>query len=83
MFDFFQQDMHMDKHLLLLTVLDSQVLMGATRFQTHPFFTTTAQKEERKNVFTTTEYNIILQKLFGLGPVENRPSTDWLHHFVQ
>ena len=52
--------------------------------------TESVSKAMLQNTFVTTKYSTPSQvvreaigKLDGVGPVDNRPSTDKLHHFVQ
>ena len=34
------------------------------------------------DVYTRETSTLIILKEDGVGPVDNRPSTDWLHHFI-
>ena len=40
-------------------------------------------KVTKKALFKYVLFNVMYTKLDGVGPVDNRPATDKLHHFVK
>ena len=70
--------MHRKKSIirnLSLVILGKENVNGNTHIA--PIF---AIKEIKLSIYTCHDQCEVLWKLDGVGPVDNRPFTDWLHH---